>query len=173
VIGFPSCGDAPAALDAVSATLSWIADGSRPVVLATLGSFLGITQIQVWDSVIRATKALGIRAVLVGPRAPRLEADTGFDREQVKAVGIAPLAQLMPGVDAVIHHRGIGTMFTQIRSCRPAVVIPQGYDQPWNARLLEDLGVGLDGRAVGIGQGLETPSPTAGTPSGLARLPHV
>ena len=154
VVGFPSSGEAPTS-EAFERAVSWMSDGTRPLILATLGSFLGLTQQQAWTSVLEAARTLGVRVVLTGPGASRLESHPNFDPQTCRTLGFAPLARLMPMADAVVHHGGIGTMFTQLRSGRAALVLPQGYDQPWNARTIERLNVGLDGSNRPVKHSLE------------------
>ncbi|MGH9213401.1 MAG: glycosyltransferase [Acidimicrobiales bacterium] len=154
-VGFPYRDHGVPVGDEVDKVRSWIAAGGRPVVLATLGSFLGVTQQLAWASILRAARALAARVVLVGPGAPRVEDMADYDPGTCTTAGFVPLAQLMPDADVTVHHGGIGTMFTQLRSERPALVVPQGYDQPFNARMIEHLGVGLDGTAWGVTAGLK------------------
>ena len=47
----------------------------------------------------------------------------------------------MPRVRAVVHQCGIGTLSQALRAGRPSVAVPFAFDQPNNARRLEELGV--------------------------------
>jgi UDP:flavonoid glycosyltransferase YjiC (YdhE family) len=147
-IGFPYWDEAPGRPDDVVRVDEWLAASERPVVLVTLGSFLGARQRQVWDDAVAAVGESGARPLLVGPR------DRGGEGlppvPGLLAVGFVPLSRVVPHVDAVVHHGGIGTMFAALRAGRPAVVLPQAFDQPHNAALVEAAGVGVDGRTSSL-----------------------
>jgi rhamnosyltransferase subunit B len=59
----------------------------------------------------------------------------------VLAVNYAPYGLLMPRVRAVVHQCGIGTLAQTLRAGLPSVAVPFAFDQPNNARRLEELGV--------------------------------
>jgi UDP:flavonoid glycosyltransferase YjiC (YdhE family) len=52
----------------------------------------------------------------------------------------APFSELFPRARAVVHSGGIGTVSQALRSGRPMVVTPYGFDQPDNAARLARLG---------------------------------
>lgn len=54
----------------------------------------------------------------------------------------APYAALVPRMDLVIHHGGIGTVVDALRAGVPQLVLGAGGDRPVNARCIERLGVG-------------------------------
>jgi UDP:flavonoid glycosyltransferase YjiC (YdhE family) len=54
----------------------------------------------------------------------------------------APYAALIPRMDLVIHHGGIGTVVDALRAGVPQLVLGAGGDRPVNARCVERLGVG-------------------------------
>jgi rhamnosyltransferase subunit B len=57
-------------------------------------------------------------------------------------VHYAPLKGLLPYVDGVLHHGGIGTCAQALRAGVPQLVLPFGFDQQQNAARIERLGVG-------------------------------
>lgn len=63
--------------------------------------------------------------------------------DNVRATGWVPLFNLLQTCSAVIHHGGSGTMFTTAVSGLPQMIIPEGADNDYNARLLRDFGCGL------------------------------
>ena len=142
VLGFPYWDDGPARPGEADRVAAWIAGGSGPVVLVTLGSFLGGCHRPLWSAVAGATRALGVRAVVVGPRSAGSDAELA-GRDDVLPAGFVPLSRVVDRVDAVVHHGGIGTTFGTLRAGRPAVVVPQAFDQPHNARLVAAAGAGL------------------------------
>jgi len=53
----------------------------------------------------------------------------------------APLSEVLPRVEAVVHHGGIGTSAQALRCECPQLVMPMTFDQPDNAARLGQLGV--------------------------------
>lgn len=66
----------------------------------------------------------------------------GVVSENVLVVGSVPHSWLFPRVAAVVHHGGAGTTAAAFRAGVPSVVVPFHGDQPFWARLTEQLGVG-------------------------------
>ena len=54
-----------------------------------------------------------------------------------------PYSEVLKYVDAVIHHGGAGITCSCLKMGRPALVIPQGFDQPDNAQRVVELGAGI------------------------------
>lgn len=142
VVGFPYWDGVLTQKKEVARLIEWTHQADVPTLLITLGSYLGMRQREVWQEAIQAVDALGLRAICVGPRH-RWNEELFEGSPGVRAVGFVPLSRVVPHVDAVVHHGGIGTMFAALRAGRPAAVIPQAFDQPYNARIVEGLGVGL------------------------------
>lgn len=160
-IGFPSWDGVPMRSDDLARVDAWRASSARPIVLVTLGSFLGVRPSRAWIDAAAAVSESGARPLLVGPRG-RGGDDCLPAIPDLLAVGFVSHARVMPHVDAVIHHGGIGTMFSSLRAGRPAVVLPQAFDQPFNAALVEQVGVGIDGQRhaleVAVGRVLDDPA---------------
>ncbi|MFZ6027919.1 MAG: glycosyltransferase [Chloroflexota bacterium] len=53
-----------------------------------------------------------------------------------------PFEQIMPHVQAVIHHGGVGTTAQAIRAGIPQVIPARGFDRPDNAQRVQALGIG-------------------------------
>jgi UDP:flavonoid glycosyltransferase YjiC (YdhE family) len=145
-VGHPSWDAVPSRADDVEAAEGWLADQSTPVVLLTLGSYAG--QPALVDAI---TGAL--------PRNVRIlclnSARRGRDG-QVLATGFLPLSQLAARCAAVIHHGGLGTTVGALRAGRASVVVPQAFDQSFNAALVERAGVGVAASVGDVGCALET-----------------
>ena len=62
-----------------------------------------------------------------------------------------PHALLFPRMAAVVHHGGAGSTAATLRASLPAVVIPAGFDQPFWAWRVRELGVGVRGPRWGDG----------------------
>jgi vancomycin aglycone glucosyltransferase len=77
-------------------------------------------------------------------------------------------------VAAVVHHGGAGTTMTATRAGAPQVVVPQIADQPYFARRVADLGIGVahDGAALTF-ESLSAALSTALTPETRARVSAV
>lgn len=151
-VGFPSWDDMAGRGDDAEAADRWLADG-EPTVLVTLGSFLGSAQEAAWRTAADAVAALGVRGLLVGARAPWAQ-EAFASRTDVLCTGFVPLSRYLPAAAAVVHHGGIGTTFATLRARRPAVVLPQAFDQAFNARLVERAGAGFDGSARSLPEAL-------------------
>jgi UDP:flavonoid glycosyltransferase YjiC (YdhE family) len=110
----------------------------EPPVLYTLGSTAIHQAGSFYEDAATACAQMGRRGLLlIGDernRPARLPA-------KVRAFLHAPYGLVMPRVAAVVHQGGIGTVAQTLRAGRPAVVCPFAFDQPNNARRLQELGV--------------------------------
>lgn len=79
-------------------------------------------------------------------------------------IGDVNLPRLFERVAAVIHHGGAGTTTSAALAGAPQVVVPQRFDQPYWARRVRDLGIGIahapgvpteDTLACALGQALQ------------------
>ena len=115
----------------------FLAAGERPV-LFTLGSAAVQVPGNFYEIAAEALATLGLRGLLlIGPeenRPSRLP-------QGVLAFPYAPYGLLMPRMRAVVHQAGIGTLSQALRAGLPSVAFPFAFDQPNNARRLEELGV--------------------------------
>ncbi|MDR7118118.1 glycosyltransferase [Caulobacter sp. BE254] len=89
---------------------------------------------------VEAVRAQGRRVLLAHGWA---DLDLGDDRDDGFAVGEVNQQALFARVAAVVHHGGAGTTTTAARAGAPQVVVPQIADQPYFARRVADLGVGV------------------------------
>jgi UDP:flavonoid glycosyltransferase YjiC (YdhE family) len=62
--------------------------------------------------------------------------------DNVRLLDWVPLAALLAGSDAVIHHGGSGTTLTALNAGLPQYVLPQGADQFQNAGIIATSGAG-------------------------------
>jgi vancomycin aglycone glucosyltransferase len=88
---------------------------------------------------VEAARAVGRRLIVSAGWAEISAAARGDDCLVIKE---ANLQALFPRVAAVVHHGGAGTTTLAALAGAAQVVIPQGYDQPYWARQVEDLGIG-------------------------------
>jgi vancomycin aglycone glucosyltransferase len=142
---------APADLDVVR-TGAWIVPDERPLP-AELEAFLeaGLPPVYVGFGSMRAPKDIA-RAAIQAIRAQgrRAVVSRGWadltavdDRDDCVAVGEVNQQALFRRVAAVVHHGGAGTTTTAARAGAPQVLVPQWADQPYWARRVADLGIGV------------------------------
>lgn len=65
------------------------------------------------------------------------------DDDPILAVEQAPHALLFPLAKGIVHHGGVGTMATALKSGRPQLIIPFSVDQPFWANRLYTMGYAL------------------------------
>jgi rhamnosyltransferase subunit B len=110
----------------------------EPPVLFTLGSTAVQKPGAFYQSAVEVLQKQGLRGLLlIGPEhnRPMSLPDT------ILAVPYAPYGLIMPRVRAVGHQCGIGTLSHALRAGIPSVACPFAFDQPNNARRIEELGV--------------------------------
>jgi len=114
-------------------TLEAFLHGGKPVVAVTAGTvtsgertlFAPYYQVST-ESIL----ACGARALLINAPETHIAPE---QREDVLQVSFAPFSEVFPSCAAVIHHGGIGTIAQCLRAGVPALVVPGGMDQPFNA----------------------------------------
>lgn len=143
-VGFPYWDASVASAASLDLAQEWLDADHAPVVVVTLGSFVGLHQKSVLKEAAAAAARAGCRGLVVG--APRdLQGPSAQYDADVLGIPFVPLSQIVGRARVVIHHGGIGTTFAALRAGRPAIVLPQSYDQPFNAQLIENAKVGFDG----------------------------
>lgn len=115
---------------------SFLTSGPPPLVFALGSSAVWLAQ-DFWKHAIAACQKLGQRGLLL----------TGVPLEQslpatVAAFEYLPYSSVFPRAAAVIHQAGIGTLSQALRSARPQLLTPAGFDQPDNAARAARLGIG-------------------------------
>jgi rhamnosyltransferase subunit B len=114
----------------------FLAAGPPPVVFALGSSAVWLAK-DYWEHAIAACERLGIRGLLLTgmPLQQRLPAD-------VAAFDYLPYSRVFPRAAVIVHQAGIGTLSFALRSGRPQLLTPAGFDQPDNAARAVRLGVG-------------------------------
>lgn len=115
----------------------FLAAGDAPIVF-TLGSTAVHNPGNFYEASVAAARQLGRRAVLLGAKQQSL---VGW--AEVLALPYAPYSRIFPHAAAIVHQGGSGTTGQALRSGRPELIVPYGWDQPDNGARLERLGVGL------------------------------
>lgn len=115
----------------------FLAAGDAPLVF-TLGSTAVHNPGNFYEASVAAARQLGRRAVLLGAKPEVL---VGW--AEVLTLPYAPYSRIFPHAAAIVHQGGSGTTGQALRSGRPELIVPYGWDQPDNGARLERLGVGL------------------------------
>lgn len=119
--------------------------GSRPRVVATLGSFVpgyGEVEGRALREVVLGTADLGIELIMtIGPfELPQLPSPLP---EHVTPVDWTPLRALLATCDGIIHHGGQNTMHTSLHAGVPQLVLPLiGEDAVDTGRIVAARGAG-------------------------------
>lgn len=114
----------------------FFAAGPPPVVFALGSSAVWLAR-DYWQHAIAACKALGTRGLLL--TGMPLQQDLPAD---VVAFDYLPYSRVFSRAAAIVHQAGIGTLSFALRSGRPQLLTPAGFDQSDNAARAARLGVG-------------------------------
>lgn len=114
-----------------------ILSNSIPTLLVTHATST-TSQSQFFNQSIEACQALGWQAILVSPHRNLLPQHLPSQTYHFPAL---PFNGLLPRVNAVIHHGGIGTLAQAIAAGVPQLILGAGFDRPDNAIRAEKLGI--------------------------------
>lgn len=122
---------------------SWLSEPpQQPRVAVTLGSSLPHRKgTERYQRIIDAVRDIDAEFALTVNEAKAAELQPLPDN--VRATGWVPLQELLRTCTAAIHHGGSGTMFTACISGLPQLIIPEGADNDYNARILRAQGTAL------------------------------
>jgi UDP:flavonoid glycosyltransferase YjiC (YdhE family) len=115
---------------------AFLTSGPPPLVFALGSSAVWLAR-DYWKYAIAACETLGYRGLLL----------TGLALNQRLPASIAafeylPYSRVFPRAAALIHQAGVGTLSQALRSGRPQLLSPAGFDQPDNAARAARLGIG-------------------------------
>lgn len=134
----PLFNDSPAPEDA-----DWLNSSlNKPVILVSLGSMVSISQ-KLARSIVEAGKLNGCRILWISRSNPiprNYQDDT-----DIRHVAWAPQPALLADdrIKGFISHAGSGAVQEAFWFGKPLLCIPQLWDQPYNAWVIESLGVGI------------------------------
>ena len=114
-------------------TLKAFLHAGKPVVAVTAGTVASEERAlfaPYYQASIESILACGARALLINAPDNTVSPE---HCEDVLHVSYAPFSEVFPACAAVIHHGGIGTIAQCLRAGVPALVVPGGMDQPFNA----------------------------------------
>ncbi|WP_405426696.1 glycosyltransferase [Micromonospora sp. NBC_00617] len=112
---------------------------SQPLIYLSLGTAFGTPELL--RTAIAGLATLNVQVVVAAGRVPPEELGDIPDRVTVHRW--VPQAELLPLVDAVVHHGGSGTTLGALAAGVPQVLIPQGANQFADAAALSAVGVAL------------------------------
>jgi zeaxanthin glucosyltransferase len=117
----------------------WL-DPARRTVLVTVGTLADRQVVGFNSRVIEALRPLGdrVQGIVVGPAEPMRNVPG-----HVLVLPRVPVLELMPRLDVVICHGGLGTVSEALAHGVPVVVAPLARDQPVTASLVVRSGAGL------------------------------
>jgi UDP:flavonoid glycosyltransferase YjiC (YdhE family) len=136
--GFPYWDEVPVPASERDALARAVAPGD-PLVVVTLGSFIGHGRIPFWRRLDEALRRGGWPALLLGV-PPELR--PALERPGVTCAGFVPMSAVIGRARLLVHHGGIGTTYAGLQAGVPAAVVPQAFDQRFNGRLLQAAGLG-------------------------------
>ncbi len=123
----------------MAANLADFLDRGDPPIVFTLGSTAVHDPRGFFEESAAAANAVGRRAVfLIGENDPPAALS-----QPSLAVPYAPHSEVFPRAAVIVHQGGVGTTAQALRSGRPSLIMPCGFDQPDNAARVQRLGVGL------------------------------
>jgi rhamnosyltransferase subunit B len=124
-------------------TLKTFLHAGKPVVAVTAGTVAPDERelfAPYYQTSIESILSCGARALLINAPENSVSPE---QRGDVLHVSFAPFSQVFPACAAVIHHGGIGTIAQCLRAGVPALVVPGGMDQPFNAAQVVQRKAGL------------------------------
>ncbi len=128
---------APANWTPPDALTAFLAQGEPPVFLG-FGSITVPNPEKMAQTLGEALRLANLRGVLQAGWAGLAHQD-----EHLITIGDAPHEWLFPRMAAIVHHGGSGTTHSAAAAGKPALIIPYMADQPFWARRLVELGVGV------------------------------
>lgn len=139
--GFPLPGAAAPAQALLAPELQAFLQAGPPPVAFTAGTAgtAGTRTQAFFAAAVQACRQSGRRGLLITQDARQLPPALPAT---VLHVPYAPFEALLPRVQALVHHGGIGTTSQALRAGVPQLVRPMGFDQFDNARRVLALGVG-------------------------------
>jgi UDP:flavonoid glycosyltransferase YjiC (YdhE family) len=113
-------------------------EGAGPCVLVSLGT-TSQGQAAALERIVDELSSMPVRAVVTtAGQAPELASTAN-----VTVVDFVPHAALLPAVDVVVTHAGLGTVAAALEAGVPLVCVPFDRDQPLNAARVAELGAGV------------------------------
>jgi rhamnosyltransferase subunit B len=136
--GFVYFDHPPADATVFSRLSRFLSSGDAPIVF-TQGSTAVHNPGHFYEVSAAAAKRLGRRAILLGGKAIQQS-----NSPDLLVLPYVAYSQVFPHAAINVHQGGSGTTGEALRSSRPMLIVPYGWDQPDNAARITRLGVGLN-----------------------------
>lgn len=122
-------------------------------IAVTLGTGPPPGGVETLERILQLASEVDIEFVLV---LPNVDVDSyGALPKNVRSVGWVPLATLLKGCSAVVHHGGAGTTLTALASGIPQLILGYGgFDRHLNAEAVTRRGAGLTAPPETLDQGV-------------------
>ena len=121
-----------------------LAPSDRPRIAVTLGTVVSrFAGLGLLGGVVAAAREIDAEFIIASGDAD--PAALGDLPENVRVAGWVPLGALLDTCQAVVHHGGSGSTLTSLVAGVTQLVLPSMADQPINAELVANRGVGLAG----------------------------
>lgn len=137
-VGFPSVGHVDQ--NALQPEVTKFIDSEKKVVAISHGTSRPFRDNYFCDA-IEACRNTGRKLLVITPFREYVPDNISEDKD-VLVVDYCPFHELIPQIDLLIHHGGIGTVRESIASGTPQLIIGKGYDRPHNGRIVKGLTVG-------------------------------
>jgi sterol 3beta-glucosyltransferase len=118
--------------------LTTFLEKGEPPVFFGFGSMPVSDPAEMGKTISEALRLAGLRGVLQAGWA-----GLSHDDEHLITIGDAPHDWLFPRMAAVVHHGGSGTTHSALLAGKPALITPFMADQPFWARRVAELGIGV------------------------------
>jgi UDP:flavonoid glycosyltransferase YjiC (YdhE family) len=125
-------------VEALPPELEEFLQAGPPPLVFTFGTAMQ-NALSLLEASAAAASLLGRRAILLTRYRDQVPANLP---QGVRHFDFIPFSEVLPRSAAVIYHGGIGTASQAMAAGIPQLVIPFAFDQPENARLIKDLGIG-------------------------------
>ncbi len=113
-------------------------DSNVPPLVFTLGSTAVGYPGSFYRTSIEVTRRLGASAVLIGATQ-----ESEWIEPKILSLPYVPYSRIFPRASVIVHQGGSGTTAQALRSGRPMLFVPWGWDQPDNAMRAERRGSAL------------------------------
>lgn len=119
-------------------------DGGDPPMVISLGSSAAAGAAGRFAGIANAVTDLGMRALIVtGTEQLRDATRAAVGRNpSVLCVGFTPLAPVVARSTAAVISGSLGSVGVALHAGKPTVVVPSLFDQAWNGRRIQQLGLG-------------------------------
>lgn len=136
LVGFPLYSE-EGLTEPSSGLVEFLQSGPKPIAF-TPGS-ANLFGHQFFRVAAETCKQLGKRGILLTRFGEQIPHDLP---PQVKHFEFAPFRWLLPQVEMLVHHGGVGSMSQAMAAGIPQIIMPMAFDQVDNAYRVEKLGVG-------------------------------